>query len=333
MAFGAQGTGVSSPTSQLVGTLNATTQKYIVPYLGDAVMVPSPVLWAFNRKGVQVQSGAEIVYPVVTVEEMTGGAYYGNQLLQTTTTDSIQPANQLWKPYYQSVVIPGTDIILNTGIAGVLDLTRSKFEIGCSSLLQKMSRSMWHITPQNTTQDIDDLIAWVVSSTNTIAGFDRTVAANAFWLATAATSNTSGVLTVANAEIAYQSVVFGYEEADLMVIAHNRYAGFKTNFTQNVRFTDNEQDSEVLQAGFRRHFMFNNAVVMPDRYATTGNANGALILNTKYIYPVFHARDYFKVEPFMRPSDQRVYVTQVYMMWNLICQSPRMNTSITNITV
>jgi hypothetical protein len=332
MAAGFQGTGIASPTSQLVGTLNATTQKYIVPYLGDAVMIPSPVLWAFNRKGVNVQSGAEIVYGIVTQEEMTGGAYYGNQLLQTTTSDSIQPANQLWKPYYQSIVIPGTDIILNTGIAGVLDLTRSKFEIGCSSLLQKMSRALWHTTPQNTSQDIDDLVAWVISTTNTIAGIDRSNSANAFFLATPVTNNSSGVLTVANAETAYQSVVFGYDEPDLMVIAHNRYAGFKTNFTQNVRFTDNEQDSEVLQAGFRRHFMFNNAVVMPDRYATVGAANDALILNTKYIYPVFHARDYFKVEPFMRPSDQRVYVTNVFMMWNVMCNNPRANTYIENIT-
>lgn len=328
MAFGAIGTGLTQPPAQLVGTLNAITQKYVLPSLGDAVLLPSPVFWAMTKKGIK-QQGGELVYPILTQEETTGGAYYGDQLLQTTVIDSIQPANQVWKYYYEAVAVPVTDAIASRGTAGVLPLMKTKFEVACGSFLQKLSRALWHTAPQNTTLDIDDIGSWVVSTTNTIAGINRATAANAWWKATAVTNNVSGPLTPANAEIAYQSVVQGYDEPDLMVIAQNRFAGFKNNFTTQVRYTGGEQDDNAMQAGFRYHFMFNNCIVMPDTYVTS---NDAFLLNTKYLYPMFHQDDYFNVDPFVKPSNQRVVVSMIYLTWNLINQSPRMSTYISNIT-
>lgn len=328
MAFGAVGTGIQTPPAQLVGTMNAITQKYVLPSLGDAVLQPSPVFWAMTKKGIK-QQGGELVYPILTQEETTGGAYYGDQLLNTTVIDSVQPATQVWKSYYQSVAVPVLDAVMNRGASGVLPLMKTKFEIACGSLLQKLSRALWHTSPQNTTLDIDDIPSWISSTTNTIAGINRATAANAWWKATAVTNNISGPLTPANAEIAYQSVVLGYDEPDLMIISQPRFAGFKSAFTTNIRYTQQEQNDDALQAGFKYHFMFNNCVVMPDVFAT---ASTAYILNTKYIYPLFHQDDYFSVDPFVKPSNQRVVVSQIYLTWNLINQSPRMSTYISNIT-
>lgn len=327
MAFGAVGTGIQSPPVQLIGTMNAITQKYVLPSLGDAVLKPSPTFWAMTKKGIK-QQGGEIVYPILTIEETTGGAYFGDQMLNTSVIDSVQPATQVWRSYYQSVAIPVLDAILNRGQAGVLPLMKTKFEIACGSLLQKLSRALWHTAPQNTANDIDDIVSWVQTTNNVIAGIDRSVAANSWWQAPAVVNNTSTPLTVLNAEKAYQNVVFGYDEPDLMVIDFAAYPGFKNQFLPNVRFTGEDQDNEALQAGFRYHFMFNNLIVMPDRFAPTGLA---FIFNTKYIYPIFHAFDYFNVEPFIKPSNQRVVVSQIFVTWQLICQSPRMNITITNV--
>jgi hypothetical protein len=327
MANSVVGLGLASPPVQLSNTVNAISQKFIVPVLGDNVFKPSPVFWALTREGKKFGAG-ELIFPEISQEELPGGAYYGDQLLDTSVVDSIQPANQQWKPYRQPIVIPVTDVILNRGGAGNLDLIKSKFQTASASFLQKLSRALWHTSPQNTALDIDDIISWVQSTTNVIAGIDRSQAANAFWLPGPATPIGGVALSPALAEPGYQLVVYGYDEPDLMVMDRTRYAGFKANFTTLIRFGQGMQDDEALQVGFRNHFLFNNAVVVPDIFCP---ANVAFLLNSKYIFPVFHEADYFNVDPFLKPSNQRVIVSTMYLTWNLSCISPRMNEAFTGI--
>jgi hypothetical protein len=328
MAQSVVGLGLASPPVQLSNTVNAISQKFIVPVLGDNVFKPSPVFWALTREGKRFGAG-ELIFPEIYQEELPGGAYYGDQLLDTSVVDSVQPANQQWKPYRQPVVIPITDIILNRGGSNNLDIIRAKFQTASGSLLQKLSRALWHTSPQNTSLDVDDLNSWVVSTTNTIAGINRASSANAWWLPATVAAGGGGALTSATAEPAYQSVTWGYDEPDLFVMNRTSYAAFKNNFVNNIRFGQGMQDDEALQVGFRNHFLFNNAVTVADFFAT---ANQALLLNSKYIFPVFHEADYFNVDPFLKPSNQRVLVSCMYLTWNLSCISPRMNVAITPIT-
>ena len=328
MAQSVVGLGLASPPVQLSNTVNAISQKFIVPVLGDNVFKPSPVFWALTREGKRFGAG-ELIFPEIYQEELPGGAYFGDQLLDTSVVDSVQPANQQWKPYRQPVVIPITDIILNRGGSNNLDIIRAKFQTASGSFLQKLSRALWHTSPQNTSLDVDDLNAWVVSTTNTIAGINRASSANAWWLPATAVAGGGGALTSTTAEPGYQSVTWGYDEPDLFVMNRTSYAAFKNNFTQYIRFGQGMQDDEALQVGFRNHFLFNNAVTVADYFAT---ANQAMLLNSKYIFPVFHEADYFNVDPFLKPSNQRVLVSCMYLTWNLSCISPRMNVVITPIT-
>lgn len=327
-AAGVQGLGLAQPPVTLLNTVNSITQKYIIPILGDTVMIPSPAFWALTRRGKKF-AGGELVYPVLTQEETTGGAYFGDQLLDTSVVDSVQPADQVWRFYRQAISIPITDVILNRGGAGSLDLIKTKYQIASSSFLQKLSRALWGTSPQNTTLDIDNIDAWVGQTTNVIAGIDRSQAANSFWLPAANVGGGGTALSASTAELAYVSVVFGYDEPDVLLLDMTRFANFKNTLTSLIRFTENDQDTEALQAGFRYHFLYNNAVVMADRFVP---ANVGYFLNSKYIFPVFHEVDYFTVDPFIKPSNQRIVVSTMYVTWQLICPSPRMNVKITNIT-
>jgi len=328
MANSVVGLGLASPPVQLSNTVNAISQKFIVPILGDNVFKPSPVFWALTREGKRFGAG-ELIFPEIYQEELPGGAYYGDQLLDTSVVDSVQPANQQWKPYRQPVVIPITDIILNRGGSNNLDIIRAKFQTASGSFLQKLSRALWHTSPQNTTLDVDDMNSWVVPTTNTIAGINRSSSANAWWLAATPVPGGSAALSSAVAEPGYQSVTWGYDEPDLFVMNRTSYAAFKNQFVGLVRFGQGMQDDEALQVGFRNHFLFNNAVTVADYFAT---ANQAMLLNSKYIFPVFHEADYFNVDPFLKPSNQRVLVSCMYLTWNLSCISPRMNVAFTSIT-
>lgn len=326
---GVVGTGIQQPPAQLLNTMDAITQKYIVPILADQVLKPSPTWWALTRKGKKFKGG-ELVYPLLTAEELTGGAYYGDQLLNTAITDSIQPANQVWRHYYQAVSLPVTDIIANAGSG--LDILQLKMEAASGSMLQKLNRALWHTSPQNTSIDVDDIESWIGSglpaapnvttvATNNIAGIDRSQAANSFWLPQNPADAGNATVTTGVMEGQYQNCTFGYDEPDLIVSDQTRYASFKNIFVPNVRYGDNIQDEEAVQAGIRYHFLYNNAVVLQDKFAP---ANIYYIINTKYMFPVFHPASYFRVKPWLAPTNQDVIVSTFFVTWQLANIGPRM---------
>lgn len=274
--------------------------------------------------------GGELVYPLVTQEETTGGAYYGDQILQTQIVDSIQPANQLWRFYYQSVAIPFTDLVINAGPTGIVKLAKAKWQVGIASLLMKLSRALFHTTPQNTTIDIDDLMSWIATNNNVIAGIDRSQAANAFWRPNANVAvATAGTVLADDVENLYQQVTYGWDEPDLLLMTPQMYRSFRKSYYGQIRYNQPDQDEQAVQFGFRYHLKYNNLVVFQDRFlaaAPLANAHQAsLMLNTKYLFPVFHPANYFDVDPFIRPSNQKVLVAQVTLTWQLSVVSPRMN--------
>lgn len=323
--MGTVGLGLNQPPVLLLNTMNSFSEKYVLPILGDVTFIPSPSFWAMTRHGKKFH-GAELVYGLITQEEMTGGAYWGAQLLDTAVTDSITPADQLWRFYRQSMTIPITDLVLNRGGSNAIDLVAAKFQVSSGSFLQKLVRALWGSAPQNTSLDVDNIPNWVNATTNTIAGINRATAANSFWLPAAAVPAGGQALNPVIAETAYQSVVYGYDEPDLLIMPNKQYGDFKSNFTQNIRFTNEDQDNEAVQAGFRYHFMFNNAITLADLNVP---ANTAFLLNTKYIFPVFHEQDYFTIDPWVKPSNQRVAVSTQYLTWQVVCLGPKYQVAIT----
>lgn len=326
MAFGAQGTGIQTPTATLTGTMNAITEKFIYPVVADNVFQPSIMFWAMQRQGKKF-GGGELIYPAMYQENLAGGAYYGTEILTPQVVDTVQPIDQTWKPYYQNVSIPVTDIVLNRGSA--MDIINTKWIEATGSLLMKLSRAMWHLAPQNTSQDVDDVNSWVYSSTNTIGGINRSLAANSWFKAQASVNAGATALapTIANQGFGLTGQ-FGYDLPDILVLPVTSFYNFQNNFTQLIRYSVNQQDEGAVQAGFRSHFLFNTALVFPDPFTPTGFG---YLLNSKYIFPVWHKGDYFVCDPFIQPSNQRVLVSNLYVTWQVSCISPRMNGSYYNV--
>src|SRR6266498_4069491 len=152
MAAGGIGAQLSQPPLTLVNSSNALTQKHFQKTLVDAVFRPSPLVW-----------------PIVNQEELTGGSYWGAQMLSTDTTDSIQPAELQWRAYQQLIAIPVLDAILNQGPQGVVNLVRAKEEVAFGSLLQKLNRAVQRVSPQNTAIDLDG-VPLALASSGTYAG-------------------------------------------------------------------------------------------------------------------------------------------------------------------
>ncbi len=332
-AAGVTGTGIQSPSALMVNTLDAISQKKIAPFMSDIVIKPSPTYWALQRSGKHV-TGAELVFPLLTQEEPTGGAFWGDQVLNTAVIDSIQPANQVWRAYYQVCAIPTLDIILGSGGASAIDVVKGKMQTCAASLLPKLARAVYGTAPQNTSIDIDNIIAWIATQNNTIAGINRST--TTAWNPTAATANGGGALTVLNAETAYQGIVFGYDEPDTLILNNFDYGKFKTQFTSVsststsiIRSVDNMSDKEPVQTSIRYHFRFNNATVLADQYNTAGTG---LMWNSTYFWMNYHNRGYFIIRPWLMASNQEVVVSRVVVVMQLSNVNPRTATSITGLS-
>lgn len=329
---GVTGTGINQPSALLVNTLDSITQKKIAPFLSDIVLKPSPTYWALQRSGKHV-TGGELVFPLLTLEEPTGGAFWGDQVLNTSVVDSVQPANQVWRGYYQTIAIPTMDIILGSGGASAIDVVKAKMQTGAASLLPKLARATYGIAPQNSSIDIDNIPAWIGTQNNTIAGINRsTVTA---WNPATPVSAGAAHLTPTVAEQAYQSIVFGYDEPDSLFLNNTDYGNFKIQFTQPgtsttsiVRTIDNMSDREPVQTSLRYHFRFNNCVVLADQYITAGTG---YMWNSNYMWMNYHSRGYFIVRPWIMASNQEVVVSRIVVMCQLTNVNPRTALSITNL--
>jgi hypothetical protein len=308
MAAGSIGSSLSQPPVTILNTGNAITKKYFTPLLADSIFKPSPMWWSMTRLGKKLRGGGAIVWPNVTSEETTGGAYWGVQKVDTTPTDSTQPAELQWKGYQQAIVIPIMDALLNEGEGEVLNLVKVKDETAMGSLLQKLSRAVQGVAPQNTSIDLDP----VTEALGVLGGSYAGITLAAPWASNGGLGPSSGGPVDFGAMMSdYMAASQGNEQPDRIFMTAAGYTAFWNLLTQQQRQIE---DSETIRAGFRMHFMFNNSVVMWDGFVPAGEIQ---MLTSKYVRALFHTRDYFSVDPFVQPTDQRVIISHIWVLMNL----------------
>lgn len=338
MAAGGIGTQLSSPPIQLVNTANAITQKYLAPYLTDSVFLPSPFFWRMTRNGRKLYGGA-IVWPVINQEELTGGAYWGSQVLSKAVTDSLQPAELQWRAYQELIAVPLIDSILNTGFAGAVDLVKARTQIAFGSFLMKLQRALQRTSPQNTAIDLDGVpIALAASGTyagvtinyDPVTGFNwkcnggqgpQTMAA----LNTLAGSAAGAALSGIGLQYAYGEASYGNEEPTLVLFTQNGFNAFWGTMFGNQHY---DSDLETTRAGFR-NLMFNRAVVMHDQFVPSGECQ---MFTEKYVRVLIHPRRNFAMDDFMLASDQDIALSRIKLIMQLQFLQLRPHTRITSVS-
>ena len=332
---GVVGTGIYSPPALMQNTLDALVQKKIAPYMADIVNKPSPTHWALQRSGKHVTGGA-LIFPLLTAEDPAGGAFYGDQNLNTSVFDPVIPAEQQWRFYYQNVAIATTDIVLGSGGASAIDIVKAKMQIAAASLLPKLARANWGIFPQNSAIDIDNIPNWIGVQGNTIAGVNR--ASVTAWNPGTAVANGGGALTVPNFESAYQAITYGYDEPDTLALNNYDYGKFKTQFISNasgsatssvIRLTEGEADKSPVQLGLRYHFRVDNCVVLADQYIVAGTG---WMWNSKYMWMNYHKNGYYIVRPWLMSSSQEVIASRIVVAEQLTNVRPLSATTITGLS-
>lgn len=319
------GTGVNQPSALLVNTLQSISQKMIYPKVADLVFQPSPTFSFLNQYAKKYNAGAEIVYPLLTTKITTRGSYWGDQLLPTSAIDAIQPADQVWRGYFQATTLPVMDIVIGRGGPVGLDLVKTYVQAAAGSMLDMLAEAVAGNSPFNSATDLDSISSWVSSTTNTIAGINRST--NTFWQP-AANSAISGHLTPAKLLVPYFAITYGYDEPNLLILNNTDFANFESAFTQNtnsaasttiIRASDNYADTAPIQTSFRYHMRFKNAVVLADQHFPAGTG---YLLNTKYIWMIYNMGSYFRMTPWIMPSNQDVITSRIHLICQLGCNRP-----------
>jgi hypothetical protein len=318
------GSGLQQPPVVAQATMDSITQRWLQPVIGDAIFIPSTALGEMTSQGRRVDS-ADLPFAVAARTLPGGGAFWGTQTISLEVPDPVQPAVQVWKYYRMPLAVALTDLWTNQASSptGVLNLIRAYMIMLSGTFLTLLSNALWGDTTQPSGLAIDDLNAWLGTTTNTIAGIDRTNANNAFWL-----PNTPVALSafdMAHLISAYWGYAgnMGFDYPQAFFFSPTGYANFMNLFVNQIRYFNEFPDDDAVQSTFKQGVRFFTTKCVPDPYLASEQANSAFLINYRYIYPVFFSRVYFRFTPWVQPSNQLLLSTFLLLGWNLQCVSPK----------
>lgn len=203
------------------------------------------------------------------------------------------------------------DAILNSGPTGVINLIRVKEEIAMGSILQKLARGVHGVSPNNTSLDIDGLPVSLAAAGGSYAG----ITLGGFWLCNGGNGPKTSVgnlgTSLGAVQTEYGNATFGNEEPTVLLVTQIGWNRFWTIMINNQRFV--QEDQETTRAGFM-NLMFNRAAVLHDQFVPAQTIYG---ITEKYAHVVIHPWDYFRVDPFLQPTNQRVIVSHIFVLINL----------------
>jgi hypothetical protein len=198
-------------------------------------------------------------------------------------------------------------------------------QAAAGSMLDMLAEAVAGNSPFNSSTDLDSISSWVLSTTNTIAGINRTT--NTFWQPQP-NSAIGGHLTPQKLLIPYFQATYGYDEPNLLILNNTDFANFESAFTANsnsaasttiIRASDNYADTAPIQTSFRYHMRFKNAVVLADQHFPAGTG---YLLNTKYIWMIYNMGSFFRMTPWIMPSNQDVITSRIHLIAQLGCNRP-----------
>lgn len=318
------GNAVDNTMVQLVNTINSISQKYIEPTIYDQVLRRSPLLWRFWRKGPKLDGRPALEWPCLTGSKQNGGTYTGAAQLAHGVEDLVQPAEVLWRHYYEDVTIPKTDVLKCGGADGISDLVQTTFDIAIVNLRSRMAADMYQAVSTGGV-GIDHLGMAIDSGANfaSYAGISHTATNNAgtqFWqpgMTGAGYVNLGGNATFANLETYYNECTDGDLEPTLIMVTPTGRQFFWSQMFAMQLFVRNE---EVTKAGFEG-LQFNRAVVMQDRNVP---AHMVFFLNEEFLDLVTLKGDNFVIDPIISgtPSERSIN-TKICWSGNLRLRTPR----------
>lgn len=255
--------------------------------------------------------------PLLYATTTAVGTYSGTDTLTTTANDQITAAEFNRAHYYGNITITHTDELANSGDAQIIDFVRAKVQACELSLASKMGTDLF-----GTYSDTKGLagIGLAIDSTGTYGGIDRSTYT---WWASDEDSSTA-TLTIAALQAGFGDVTVGNDKPSVIVTTQDIYDSYLNLLQPQQRFVD----EETANGGFT-NLMFNSVPLVVDSHCT---ASALFFINEKYLTLMYHPKDNFRFDPFVKPTNQAAATAKIYWAGQLVGSNCRMQGKMTALT-
>ncbi len=280
--------------------ISALTNKSIVPRLYDVVFKYSPLLVRARSKWTFKFYGGTSINEPITFKKLAGGPFSRGQSVDVTwinteTTFTVNP-----KYYFVSVVLFGTDGVLNMGPEAALSQVEAKLANAAAAMGENLALDMYYSglniagvatnlgnnpnTGGDTTAlSLDGLAQWLddgntVTTVGSVSRADigtisspSTVGGGNCWVL-----NAAGPISTTQLNQAMGKSWFGPNRVDLMTMSPDTYMYVLAKLQPSQRFY--REDADVVKASFQS-IQYMGADLVADNYAPAGTIFG---INSKY---------------------------------------------------
>lgn len=322
------------------------TKNYLYPKLVDTVVTQTKINSMF-LKGAKAWAGAQMEIPIKWQANSNNGSFSGFDTLSTTAVDNTVKMTFDAKFFYQSTVLPMTDISLNNTAEKVADLMERQVASDAYDMGVQVAAQLYGDGTGSSGKAFTGLAAAVDDGTSvaTYGGLSR-----ATYTSINATKTASGgTLTLAKMYTLWDTVTQGMEEPSVVLTTKAVRSLYEQLLIPNLRYS-NSNDLSVGADKLR----FRQAVVEADSACTSGvmfmlnesTFQFYAIKNWEGGSAIKYAPEAMDGEPdpaavtglgfyeteWTRPVNQMVLNKFIVLGGNLICNNPRYNGKLTGVT-
>ena len=298
---------------------------------------------------------------VKTAKASNWGSFAWLDRFNTNVVDTTQKMVFSPRSVYQPIVLPGDELSISKTKESVRDLQVQKWEEASQEMADMIWTMLYWDGTGNSNKDLLGLIAWCDDWTN-VATYG--------WLSRATYTTLKGnydttttTITFTAMDAMLRACNSGNEKVDLIITTEAIFDFIAKLFTATNNQTNAQYSKDSLiktaisglagEAGFTSLFYKGVPIIADEKcpaehifflntktweFATVDNLVGAtpVMLKSNEIegqYDVNTEKSYgFHVTPLQKSIDQYGFMSQILLMWNLICKNPRRNWYMDDIT-
>lgn len=271
--------------------LNAYTNAYIVPKAFNVVYKHSPLfIRARTKHNYRFEGGKFIQQPIVPFK-LVGSSFGRGSTLSTSWVNTETAYQVNIKFYYVSVVLIGTDGVLNMGDQAALSQVELKMSNASALMGELLAIDLYlsglsnasviaNLGQDSDALSLDGFAQWIDDGTNvtTVGGITRTDigttgtvgGGNGFF------DDISGAIQTTDLNTAIANTWFGPDRVDLICANTNTWMFVHNRLQSGQRFL--REDTDMAKAGFNS-IQYLGADLVADNYAPAGALLG---LNSEY---------------------------------------------------
>lgn len=291
--------------------VSAISEKHFLPRLADNFFDSNPLTQRAKKNFYDSVSGGErILMPVGFADISASGWYDGADVLSTTDNQTITALELFWRQLYANVSIMRKEELQNSGKAQIISLVKSKFKTAEKTMNSKMGTALYN---DGTTADaIVGLRAWLNTS-STVGGISQSTNS---WLQSQLDSTTT-TLSMAAMQSLFNSASVDAQIPTVCMTTRTILNLYYALLQPQQRFSD----KDTARGGFSS-LLFNATPVIADSYCP---ANNLLMLNEKTLHLFYHKDENFRMDPFIKPSNQNTKTAKIYWAGSFGVDNPRLN--------